>query len=345
MGDQVVGGAGEPGSQLHVMLDRRHPGGIPAAASADRVDLLRGQPRHKAQRREHLHMLFVERLQFAQRLLLRLGQIKRDADRQILAELQIVAHVVRHSLIGLDRPLRHDRGATADQPLDAVAHHEFDAAPAGADDRLPAFDRHVDRTWHQGQFLQLIAAIGDLGRQRVVLALMREGLVVEGLEEDLDLLLEQFAVGVLVDDRRAEGLDLAAVVAAADAEYGAPLGQDVGRRVILGEAQRMPHRCDVEAAADPQPLCDMRQMHRAHQDVRQALVAFGLEMVLGQPQRVVAELVHHLGDRFGLVEDRGELVVRIAPLVGRSGVLTMVGDVDVAGVDRHELVDHPFVLS
>src|SRR6516162_4454073 len=81
-------------------------------------------------------------------------------------------------------------------------------------------------------------------------------------------------------------------------------------------------------------------MHGAHQNVWQALIAFVLEMVLGKPQRVVAALVHHLGDRFGLVEDRGELVVRITPVVGRSGVLPVVGDVDVTGIHRHEFVDH-----
>jgi|SRR6516162_3523698 len=84
----------------------------------------------------------------------------------------------------------------------------------------------------------------------------------------------------------------------------------------------------------------MRQMHGAHQDVRQALVTFVLEMVLGEPQRVVAALVHHLGDRFGLGEDRGELVVRITPVVRRGGILTMVGDVDVTSIHRHEFVDH-----
>src|SRR5262249_45921118 len=71
-----------------------------------------------------------------------------------------------------------------------------------------------------------------------------------------------------------------------------------------------------------------------------ALVAFVLEMVLGEPQRIVAALVHHLGDRFGLVEDRGELVVRITPVVGGGGILTVVGDVDVTGIHRHEFVDH-----
>src|SRR6516162_1072320 len=84
----------------------------------------------------------------------------------------------------------------------------------------------------------------------------------------------------------------------------------------------------------------MRQMHGAHQNVRQALVAFVLEMMLGEPQRVVAALVHRLGDRFGLVEDRSELVVRITPIVRRGGILIMVGDVDMTGIHRHEFVDH-----
>jgi len=81
-------------------------------------------------------------------------------------------------------------------------------------------------------------------------------------------------------------------------------------------------------------------MHGAHQNVRQALVAFVLEMVFGEPQRVVAAFVHHLGDRFGLVENRSELVVRITPVVRWCGILSVVGDVDVTGIHRHEFVDH-----
>ena len=96
----------------------------------------------------------------------------------------------------------------------------------------------------------VVAAVGHLGRQRVVLALVREALLVERLEDDVDLLLEQLAVGLLVEQRRAEGLHLARVVAAADAEGDAPAGQDVGRGVVLGEPQRVPHRRDVEAAAE-----------------------------------------------------------------------------------------------
>jgi hypothetical protein len=173
-----------------------------------------------------------------------------------------------------------------------------------------------------------------------VLALVAEAFVPERLEDDLDLLLEQLAVGLLVLHRRAEGLHLARVIAAADAEHRAALRQDVGDGVVLGQPQRVPHRRDVEAATDAQLLRRMRQMHRHHQQVRDALVAFVLEVVLGQPQRVPAHGVHPARHRFGLLEDRGELLVGIAPLVGRRRVLAHVAEVDMPGIDRRELVDH-----
>ena len=84
-----------------------------------------------------------------------------------------------------------------------------------------------------------------------MLSLVRKRLVVERLEDDVDLFFEEFAIGRLVEQRRAEGLDLAGMVAAPDAKGDASAAQDVGGGVILGQPQRMPHRGDVEAAADP----------------------------------------------------------------------------------------------
>ena len=55
----------------------------------------------------------------------------------------------------------------------------------------------------------------------------------------------------------------------------------------------------------------MRQVHREHQDVGDALVAFALEVVLGEPERVEAEAVHRLRDRLGRVEHADQLLVRI----------------------------------
>ena len=97
---------------------------------------------------------------------------------------------------------------------------------------------------------QLVAAVRHARRDGVVLALVRERPLVERLEDDLDLLLEQLAVGVLVEHRRAERLDLAGVVAAPDAEDDPAVGQQVDGGVVLGQPERVPHRRDVEAAAD-----------------------------------------------------------------------------------------------
>jgi hypothetical protein len=79
---------------------------------------------------------------------------------------------------------------------------KIELARAGADCRLPALDRQVDRAWNQREFLQRIAAIGNLGRQHVMLALMRKTLVIERLENNLHLLFEQLAIGVLVEHRK-----------------------------------------------------------------------------------------------------------------------------------------------
>jgi hypothetical protein len=57
------------------------------------------------------------------------------------------------------------------------------------------------------------------------------------------------------------------VVATADTEDGATLGHNVGAGEILGETQWMPHRRDVEAAAQFEMLGEMTEMHCRHQKV------------------------------------------------------------------------------
>jgi hypothetical protein len=68
------------------------------------------------------------------------------------------------------------------------------------------------RRRHQSDLLQGVAAIRHLGRNRPVLAPVRERLARERLEENVDALLEHLAVGVLVHQRRAEGFDFAGVI-------------------------------------------------------------------------------------------------------------------------------------
>ena len=171
-------------------------------------------------------------------------------------------------------------------------------------------------------------------------AFVREDFLVEGLEDDLNLLLEQLAVGIGVLHRRAEGLHLACVIAAAHPEYRSSFGQDVGHREVLGQSQRVPHRRNVKSAADAQALRQVRQVHRQHEDVGYAFVAFVLEMVLGEPERVEPQRIHLLGDGFGLLEHGGQLLIGVAALVGGRRVLSHVGEIDVARVDGNELGDH-----
>jgi hypothetical protein len=85
-------------------------------------------------------------------------------------------------------------------------------------------------------------------------------------------------------------------------------------------------------------------MHCRHQQVRHHFVALELEVMLGEPQRVPSVPVHQLRDRLGLGEHAGEVLVGIAPLVGRRGVLAAVGQIDVAGIDGGEFADHAVFL-
>ena len=126
------------------------------------------------------------------------------------------------------------------------------------------------------------------------------------------------------------------MIAAADAEHRAALGQDIRDGIILGEAQRMPHRRDVEAATDFQRFGQVREMHRQQQQVRDDLVTFELEVVLRHPERIPAGAVHQLRHRLGLGEHAGELFIAEAAFIGRRGVLAMIGQIDMAGIDGGE---------
>src|SRR5215510_13527538 len=110
--------------------------------------------------------------------------------------------------------------------------------------------------------------------------------MVKGLEDDLNLLFEQLAVGIGILHRRAERLDLAGVVTAPNPEDGTAFGQDVSHSEVLGQTQWVPHWRNVESAADAQAFRYMRQMHRQHQDVGYAFITFMLKMVLGEPECV-----------------------------------------------------------
>ncbi len=84
---------------------------------------------------------------------------------------------------------------------------------------------------------------------------------------------------------------LAGDCAAPDAKDAAAAAEVVQQREVLGEPERMPLPHDVEHRPDPQPGRAGGQEGREHQAVRHHLVAFMLEVVLGEPEAVVAELL------------------------------------------------------
>src|SRR5437867_12589004 len=173
---------------------------------------------------------------------------------------------------------------------------------------------------------------------------MGEGPLVERLQDDLELLLEERAVRLGVEHGVAEALHLARVIAAPHTEDQAAARQDVRSRVVLGQPDRMPGRDDVEPAADLEPSRVVRDVNGQERDVRDALVALVLEMVLGQPQGLVAELVHRLRELERRVERLDHPLIGVAALVGRSARVPAVLQLDVSDVEGGEALDHSKLL-
>ena len=134
------------------------------------------------------------------------------------------------------------------------------------------------------------------------------------------------------------------MIAPTDTKQDASAGQVVSGRIILRQPQRVPHGNDIEATPELDPPRQVRQVHRQHQDVRYDLISFALEVVLGQPEHVVARAVHQGGDGGGLVEDRHQLLVRQPALVHGRGVQAMPIEVHVAGVQATEASNHAGLL-
>ena len=150
-----------------------------------------------------------------------------------------------------------------------------------------------------------------------MLSLVGEGLFFERLQYDLNLLFEQIPVGFSIQHGRAEGFHLSSVVPTANAEDDPAFGQDVGHGKVFGQAQRMPHRRDVKPATELQPFGLAGQVQAEHQKIGDAFVPFGLEVMLGQPELVIAQPVQMLRDVHRPIEDLGQLIVGVPPVVGR----------------------------
>jgi len=99
---------------------------------------------------------------------------------------------------------------------------------------------------------------------------------------------------------------LAGVVAAPDSKAHPAAGEHVDHGEILGQPEGMPHRRDVEAAPHVQPLGLVREVEGQQENVRDAFVAFTLEVVLGEPEGVVPAPVEQARQvaRFGVGGDQ-----------------------------------------
>jgi hypothetical protein len=263
-----------------------------------------------------------------------------EAEDQILAELERAALAPRGLLIVADPALDELLGGGGDDAFDAVSGHEVETPRAAAHDGLPDLDRLAQGTRHQRDLLQRIAPIGDLRGERVVLPPMRERLLAERLQDDLHLLLEELAVGLGVQHRVAERLHLAGVVPASHPEHDPALGEDIRDRVVLGEAEGMPRGHHVEGATDLHALGAMGQVHRQHGDGRNALVPLVLEVMLGQPQRLVSQCVGGESQGHRGVEYLDQALVGIPAVVGGRARQPTLLQLDVADVEGREAGDH-----
>src|SRR5271156_586937 len=81
-------------------------------------------------------------------------------------------------------------------------------------------------------------------------------------------------------------------------------------------------------------------MQRRHQHVGDTFVALMLKMMLGHPERVVTQPIHQLRHRLRLVEDGGEMLVGIAPVIYRDAAIADIFDIDVPGEQTVEFGNH-----
>ena len=94
----------------------------------------------------------------------------------------------------------------------------------------------------------------------------------------------------------------------------------------------------------PQPISEplglVREVERHHEHVRDALVPFALEMVLGEPEGVVPAPVEQARQVARLGEGGDEVLVREDAAVHGGAAVADVVHVHVAGVQAVELGDH-----
>ncbi len=84
----------------------------------------------------------------------------------------------------------------------------------------------------------------------------------------------------------------------------------------------------------------MGEVHRRHQYIGYALVAFMLEMVLGHPEGIVSDAIHQLRHRLGFIEHRSQVFVGKSTVIHRDPAIADIVHVDVSGEQTVEFRNH-----
>src|SRR5207237_4630709 len=119
-------------------------------------------------------------------------------------------------LILLHDPVSELLAVQRQHALNSMLGHKIDTAATGY--RLPDLHRAMDGARHQGNLAQLIAAIRHPWRQRVMLPLMGERLLVERSEDDFHLLFEELHIGGVVQHGRPKRFYFARMITTANAK-------------------------------------------------------------------------------------------------------------------------------
>src|SRR5262249_24758665 len=84
----------------------------------------------------------------------------------------------------------------------------------------------------------------------------------------------------------------------------------------------------------------MGEVHSVQQEIGDALIALGLEMVLGHPEAIIAQPIQRFGDRLGFIKDGDEGLVREPAVVDRCATIPDVIHINVSGKAAVKMCDH-----
>ena len=168
-----------------------------------------------------------------------------------------------------------------------------------------------------------------VGRDLPGVTLVLDHLLGPALADDVEVLFERGSVGgvdrvVVARMRRVDAVDLlgqrvhpAALVAARKAGQRPAAGHVIEHGDVLGHADRILRRQHQPKLAHADPLGLHRQVEVEHDRIRRDLEALNMEMVLGEPDRVVPQRVPGLRKRREVLE---HVLIQLRTIPGHPGL-------------------------